>query len=123
MEKGSEKVVFHVTRSESTGAVSGTLSWDGAGSFTFDGGAQTDCNPQAFRTTAWLEYGGEHQSWSKSKEEADCTGRNFFASNWQNIKVSGRLPRGEKLELRANTWQNGRIGTWKASEKKVFTIS
>ncbi|MFB7127786.1 hypothetical protein [Kitasatospora sp. NPDC056273] len=114
---GSTAVDLLVQNAQGVGTVKGTLSWDGEGGYTFEGTARATCDV-ANRVTAWLEYGGAGESWKKSAE-ADCTKTPITT----DVKVSGTLNKGEKLELRVSSWRAWAIDAYRASAKQVYTIS
>ncbi|MFI1256846.1 discoidin domain-containing protein [Streptomyces netropsis] len=100
---------------------SGELSWDGTGGYTIDGTLKASSSSDARRSTVWLEYGGESESWKKSGETETSNGRS------QNlpVRLTGKLAPGEKLEVRLGSWQAGvmGIGSVENSEKQQYGIS
>ncbi|MFE7638215.1 hypothetical protein ACFU7Z_29640 [Kitasatospora sp. NPDC057518] len=114
---GSTAVDLWVKNYQGLGTVKGTLSWDGEGGYSFVGTADATCDV-ASRVTAWLEYGGAGESWKQSAE-ADCKKSPRVA----DVKVSGTLNKGEKLELRVSSWREWAIDAYRASAKQVYTIS
>ncbi|GHI41653.1 hypothetical protein Sviol_60610 [Streptomyces violascens] len=99
----------------------GDLRWDGDGGYTITGRVKASGTSDARRSTVWLEYGGESQSWTRSSETETSYGK----SGTREIEVSGQLAPGEKLELRVGTWQAGvmGIGSTEHTDKKQYTIS
>ncbi|MFF4921146.1 hypothetical protein ACWDD9_10150 [Kitasatospora sp. NPDC001119] len=114
---GSTAVDLWVQNAEGMGAVKGTLSWNGEGGYSFTGTADATCDGPT-RVTTWLEYGGASQSWKQSNE-ADCKKSPHVA----DVKVSGTLNKGEKLELRVSSWRAVLLDSYRASSKQVYTIS
>ncbi|MFI0741462.1 discoidin domain-containing protein [Streptomyces sp. NPDC021100] len=99
----------------------GELSWDGKGGYTIDGTLKAESSNDARRSTVWLEYGGENESWKKSPETDTSHGR----SSRLAVHVTGKLAPGEKLEVRLGSWQQGAfgIGTVENSKSDQFVIS
>ncbi|WP_280703322.1 discoidin domain-containing protein [Kitasatospora sp. GP82] len=99
----------------------GELSWDGTGGYTIDGTLEASSSSDARRSTVWLEYGGESESWKKSSETETSNGR----TQKLPIRLTGKLTPGEKLELRLGSWQAGvfGIGAVENSEKQQYVIS
>ncbi|AZS71886.1 hypothetical protein DDE74_13855 [Streptomyces lydicus] len=100
---------------------SGELSWDGTGSYTIDGTLKASSSSDARRSTVWLEYGGESESWKKSDETETSLG----SSQSLPVRLTGNLAPGEKLEVRLGSWQAGvfNIGPVENSEKRQYVIS
>ncbi|MEU7167712.1 discoidin domain-containing protein [Streptomyces morookaense] len=99
----------------------GDLKWDGEGGYTISGKLDASAARGAGRATVWLEYGGKSESWKKSGETEAANG----ASNYRMISLSGKLARGEKLELRLGAWQGVvlGIGGTEYTEKQRYEIS
>ncbi|MGV9267572.1 hypothetical protein ACWDRR_23270 [Kitasatospora sp. NPDC003701] len=114
---GSTDVYLLVENAHGSGAVKGSLSWNGEGGYVFEGTANAECDFDN-RVTAWLEYGGASESWKKSNE-SDCTKTPHAVP----VKVSGTLNKGEKLELRVSTWRAWSLNPYAASNKNVYSIS
>jgi hypothetical protein len=99
----------------------GELRWDGAGGYTVIGKLDASATSGAGRCTVWLEYGGESESWKRSSETEAANG----VSRYRMIEISGKLARGEKLELRLGAWQGVLlgIGGTEYTEKRQYVIS
>ncbi|MFB6604540.1 hypothetical protein [Streptomyces noursei] len=104
------------------GRTFGTLSWDGEGGYKFEGFVKASCAMDDARFTAWVEYGGASERW-KQTNESDCTKGAWNDGPEIPVKFSGKLAKGEKLELRVSTWQAWKVDAYHATEKKVYTIS
>ncbi|KPI34143.1 coagulation factor 5/8 type domain protein [Actinobacteria bacterium OV450] len=100
---------------------SGDLSWDGEGGYTITGQLKADSPRDGRRTTVWLEYGGENESWKQSPETQTAYG------NGGNlvVRLTGKLARGEKLDVRLGSWQSGAfgIGSTEKTDKVQYVIS
>ncbi|MFJ7275322.1 hypothetical protein [Kitasatospora sp. NPDC098663] len=121
-EGGSTPVGFSVDRgSYGSAQFNGTLTWDGEGGYTVSG--QVGVNlPSPGRMTAWLEYGGEREGWKQSNEADTGAGGHISKVDYANVNVSGKIPKGDKLELRVSSWMAS-INAYKASPKQQFVIS
>ncbi|MFG2919554.1 discoidin domain-containing protein [Kitasatospora sp. NPDC048298] len=99
----------------------GKLSWDGQGGYVIEGQLRANSSSEAPRSTVWLEYGGESESWKKSPETETREGREKVLA----IQLTGKLARGEKLEVRLGSWQGAMlgIGSTETTEKKQYKIS
>lgn len=101
----------------------GELSWDGTGSYVIDGILKADrLISDASRSTGWLEYGGESESWKKSGE----TGTAGRDESYLFIRLTGKLALGEKLEVRLGSWQDSGvfgIRSVENSDKQQYVIS
>lgn len=121
---GDTKVGFSKDRMVAGRAIlsfSGRLTWDGAGGYTVQGDLKADCSNDEKRTTVWLQYGGDSESW-KDSSETECK---YGNENSRAINISGKLKPGEKLELRLGTWQEAAvwIGSTAYTDKKTYDIS
>ncbi|MBB5107260.1 hypothetical protein [Streptomyces spectabilis] len=120
VDAGSTAVNFYVKRNTGdTSSFRGTLTWDGKGGYHVTGEINAITYP-VNRITSWLEYSGEHESWKNSPNEADSGNSKY---GYAKIDIAGTLPKGERLDLRLNTWQSQIFWAWQPSDKKTYTIS
>ncbi|MFB7677830.1 hypothetical protein ACFC26_41170 [Kitasatospora purpeofusca] len=103
----------------------GKLTRTGNRGYSITGQLEIRCSAEMSRTTLWLEYGGENESW-KQTEETECKGKELQGTfgRIQIDNLTGTVAPGNRLEIRINTWKNTFVasGTYEASDRKLYDV-
>ncbi|MFF4448850.1 hypothetical protein [Streptomyces sp. NPDC001502] len=119
-EQRSEPVSFEIKRNTSSGSHEaqllfyGSVTWNGEGNrtYTVRGTLEARCTTGS-RTTAWLQYAANSESWKESRE-VECSD-SVGMVNELPIEVTGTVRPGDTLAMRLGSWK---FSSWVYSERK-----